>query len=550
LNIDVHDPAHVRLNGRPLAFGGPGGGPAAGRSPATCLAAALDAKHFALCSADGLVYFNDAGRELWHAPAFGGAVYLAALSGDGRWVVAAFGDGTVRWLRTADGAELLALFAHADRKRWVLWTPGGYYSASVGGEDLVGWHVNRGGDAAADFYPLSRCRSWLLRSDVIAHLLETGDEAAAVRAANLESGRPATATPPLPSILPPAVTLLSSVDMPGQLRLTVALRTPADAPVTAIRARINGLPAQVQIHMAGVDGAGQSIAEVTLPLPPADGAPQLSAQVFADNRNGASTPALLTIARPMTAAEPSRPKPKLYVLAVGISGYDNPDYRLEFAAKDAADFAAAMRKQKGALYRDVEVRVLTDAGARRGAVLDGLQWLRRSVTAADTGVLLLAGHGLNDRRGTYYFAPADFDLDALDRSGIEFSFIKEALANVAGRAVFFVDTCHAGNALGGRRANVNGMINDLASAENGVAVLSASTGRQEAQESATWGHGAFTKAILEGVGGGADYQKSGRITLKMMDLYLSLRVSELTAGQQTPVIIAPFGLADFEIARE
>ena len=38
-------------------------------------------------------------------------------------------------------------------------------------------------------------------------------------------------------------------------------------------------------------------------------------------------------------------KPKLYVLAVGISNYDNPGYRLQYAAKDATDFAKAMQKQ-------------------------------------------------------------------------------------------------------------------------------------------------------------------------------------------------------------
>jgi hypothetical protein len=26
----------------------------------------------------------------------------------------------------------------------VAWTPGSYYAASPGGEDLIGWHVNRG----------------------------------------------------------------------------------------------------------------------------------------------------------------------------------------------------------------------------------------------------------------------------------------------------------------------------------------------------------------------------------------------------------------------
>ncbi len=92
------------------------------------------------------------------------------------------------------------------------------------------------------------------------------------------------------------------------------------------------------------------------------------------------------------------------------------------------------------------------------------------------------------------------------------------------------------------------MINELTSPENGVVVLAASTGSQLSLEDANWGNGAFTKAIVEGVLGKADYTRSGRITVKSMDLYLSERVSALTNNQQTPVIIAPQGLADFQIA--
>ena len=93
-----------------------------------------------------------------------GVAWGVNLAREGRLILAAYGDGTIRWHRTADGEELLALFIHvpddpkAD-KRWVLWTPEGYYTASPGGEDLIGWHVNRGPDQAADFYPAETFRS-------------------------------------------------------------------------------------------------------------------------------------------------------------------------------------------------------------------------------------------------------------------------------------------------------------------------------------------------------------------------------------------------------
>ena len=73
------------------------------------------------------------------------------VSGDGRFIVAAFSDGTIRWHRLDDGRELLALYPHADGKQWVAWTPEGYFDASPGAEDLVGYHLKRGGDREGDF---------------------------------------------------------------------------------------------------------------------------------------------------------------------------------------------------------------------------------------------------------------------------------------------------------------------------------------------------------------------------------------------------------------
>jgi hypothetical protein len=87
-----------------------------------------------------------------------GAVWGVNVSGDGRWVVAALGDGSVRWYRASDGQEQLALFVHGDHERWIAWTPTGYYDTSMGGENLVGWHVNRAFNQSADFFSVGRFR--------------------------------------------------------------------------------------------------------------------------------------------------------------------------------------------------------------------------------------------------------------------------------------------------------------------------------------------------------------------------------------------------------
>ena len=55
-----------------------------------------------------------------------------------RIVVAAHGDGTIRWYRADDGRELLALQellnkGEPSKSNWVLWTPEGFYEATPGG---------------------------------------------------------------------------------------------------------------------------------------------------------------------------------------------------------------------------------------------------------------------------------------------------------------------------------------------------------------------------------------------------------------------------------
>jgi len=241
------------------------------------------------------------------------------------------------------------------------------------------------------------------------------------------------------------------------------------------------------------------------------------------------------------------------VLAIGVSEYTSPEIpKLGLAAKDADDFAATMAKQNGKLYRDVQVRVMTDAKATRDDIVDGLDWLQKQVTQHDVGMVFLSGHGVNDPVLSYVYLPVNADPDKLKRTGVTMADFRSTLAALTGKAVFFLDTCHAGNVLGGARKggfdDVTEVVNELASAENGVVVFSSSTGRQYSLEDAAWGNGAFAKAVIEGLSGAADFQKSGRITFKMLDLYVSDRVKELTKGAQSPVTQAPGGVPDFPLA--
>jgi hypothetical protein len=66
----------------------------------------------------------------------------------------------------------------------------------------------------------------------------------------------------------------------------------------------------------------------------------------------------------------------------------------------------------------------------------------------------------------------------------------------------------AGNAAGTAKTrtlpDINGLVNELSSAENGALVFAAPTGRQLSPKEVSWNNRALTKALFEGFSGRAD----------------------------------------------
>jgi WD40 repeat protein len=506
----------------------------------------------------GTIYFSRlfdrSGAERWKT-ANPGVPWEVNISADGKLAVAAFSDGTIRWYRMTDGKELLAFYPHADQKRWVLWTPSGYYDASPGAEELIGWNVNNGRDQAADFFPVGQFRSTYYRPDVISRVLAARDEQLALKEANEEVGRK---QPPasIAQQLPPVVEIISPSDSSEvsatEIAVRFRVRMPSGEPVTSVKALVDGRPmgARQLIQEAATTNA-DGVRELGVTLPQRDS----EISIIAENRFTTSVPATVRVKwHNATAARPEAfvVKPKLYILAVGVSHYADSNFNLKLADKDAGDFVKAMMAQKDLLYSEVVVKLLTNEKATKDDVLDGLDWIRQETTFNDVAMVFFAGHGINDQNNYYYFCPYNVDPGRLLRTGVAFSDIKKTVSAIAGKALFFVDSCHSGNAigLGARRGplDINVVINELSSAENGVVVFSASTSSESSYEREEWGNGAFTKALVEGLSGAASIGSTGRITYNMLNVYISERVKELTKGQQHPTMISPQTVADFPIA--
>ena len=502
------------------------------------------------------------GRAQWtlHQPTETRAV---AVSADGRLVVGALSDGSIRWYRASDGAVLLSLLALGDG-RWVLWTESGHFDAGPGAEDLVGWLITRPSGDQADYFGASRLRDRFLRPDVIDQVLVQQDLPRAIATANEARiglartqtqeddlvGRLQAAQQPvvLHEAVPAALTLVQAPTAPvasTTVDVEVKVHAVTDPRQQVLTARLDGRPVNVVLkHLQTLPG-GETLAQLSIELVNAGGRLQIAAQ----GPNGVSMPVELDV-RSSAAAFRQRPRPSLYVAAVGISRYSNPVINLQQAAKDARDFARSLERQQGAFYEAVHTRVLTDERATRVAVLDALDWLRSKPGPNDVAVLFFAGHGVVDAADTYYFLPYDMRASQLKRSAVSETQLRDALAAVRGRTLFFVDTCYASRAIGNAdRHETVRLANGLSQSEMGVIVFSGSAPRQESLESAAWGNGAFTKALLDGLGGLADGRHVGFVTHVGLDGYVSRAVRDLTGGRQTPMTVLPRGIADYPIAK-
>ncbi len=487
-----------------------------------------------------------AGKKSWNTSVQGTA-WAVNIAANNKVVAACQGDGTVRWYRMSDGTLLLTLFIHPDRKRWVLWTPSGYYDASAGAEEFIGWHVNEGEDTEALYYPISKFRSIYYRPDVIDRILQTVDENKALELADKAAKRTTSKKRDIVEELPPTVKILSPTTgtavQTNNIELEYSIKSPNKEKITGVKILIDGRPIE---NDRGLKPSGARH-KTTIRVPSRN----CTVSVIVENRFGASPASNIDLE--WQGQLQLSIKPNLYILAIGVADYDDDNYDLDYPDDDAKAFVKALEKQEGLLYNQVVPKLYTDKEATKDNILDGLQWLIDETTQRDVAMLFFAGHGIEDTRGTFYYLPVGADEKYKRRTCLMEADIQETVSVVTGKIVVFMDACHSGSVMmasnrRGSNPDISRIVNELIDAENGAVVFSSSTGRQSSLEDSRWGHGAFTKALVEGLEGKAAFENEGKVTCKSLDLYITKRVKQLTGGQQTPTTNYPPNVPDFPIS--
>ncbi len=514
----------------------------ADRDIARSVAIAPGSDRFVLGTDYSVRAYDKNGKNLWTKSGPGSA-WGVNISRDGRYVLIAYGDGTISWRRLSDGGEVISLFVNTRTREWVLWTPQGYYESSVAGDENIGWQLNKGWEQAGEFFTAARLKKDLYRPDIVKRAFELADAEAAVREAGVSEFKLGA----LVNHSPPEFHHVSLGDHTDRSIVGVNIEVAANEdPVTELDVKVNGRQVTPRrLRELPLINASQ-VHNLNIPLDKGDN----HVQVTARNAVGDTVQDLVVHIDHEDILDKTG---KLFIIAIGVDKYANfaPENSLFHAADDARLIVDTLKKEAGPpLHTEVKYKLLV-SGCRameeckpptKSNIEDALL-LFHEAGPYDTVVLYLAGHGVSEGPN-YLFMPEDAkgadNKYYLPSSVIHWTVLQQAMQDAEGHRIMFVDTCHSRGAYNPR------LIKDAG--DNNIVVLSATEENQLAEENDALGHGLFTYFLDQGLKGGGDPWKTGVVSMWELGAFVSKEVRRLTHGAQKPTL-STSGVSDFELAR-
>lgn len=261
-------------------------------------------------------------------------------------------------------------------------------------------------------------------------------------------------------------------------------------------------------------------------------------------------------------------KPDLYLLTMGVSTYEDTAYALRFADKDAAEVAHLFSKNKKQ-YQKVFTKTLLNDQVTKESLKDISDFLSQSKTN-DRIIAYFAGHGVLDKKLSYYLATYDLNFAEPEQNGISFEEFESIIENQQCRnKLILIDACHSGEIdqtvyeintdtdsseneeLNFRGGGINilqkngvqiGVLElskllfpDLRGSQ-GTTIISSSAGSEFAYEDENLENGIFTYILQKALSGyEADRNGDKQILLSELQYYLRKEVSNFSKGKQNPV---------------
>jgi uncharacterized caspase-like protein len=326
-----------------------------------------------------------------------------------------------------------------------------------------------------------------------------------------------------------------------------------DVGVDRVQVTVNGVEVPQE---RGVESRGRAI-RVPVTLRPGDNVVEITAA----DRAGNVGQAVRAVTRVVAAATPPAPAARTgeqWAVVIGVGAYASPDIpRLRYATRDAEAMYRFLTTKGG--YTKDNVLLLTDTAAQKPTLQNIRralgEFLYRKPARNDTVLIYYAGHGApevdaagNEADGlAKYLIPTDAEPQSLYSTALPMDEIQRIFARIpAERIVMLLDTCYSGTA-GGRtfmRQQIrSGTINDQflerLTRSKGRVIITASGPNEVALESSELGHGVFTYFLLQGLGGQADRNTDGLVTVSELYEYVEEQVdrkARAEGGRQRPLM--------------
>lgn len=267
-----------------------------------------------------------------------------------------------------------------------------------------------------------------------------------------------------------------------------------------------------------------------------------------------------TTAAPTPAAPlPTHVRQK-YALVVGIGRFHDPGIpQLQYAAKDAKDFAAVLTDSPHGNFLPANVTLLTDEKATRAAILNSMQELFLRAREDDLVLLYVSTHGSPAQQekglgGIGYIVTHDTSLRNIWVDAIEYQdFAKKTSLIRARRKVAFLDTCFSGQASrpGEKSLTIESVAVDERTAKmflsgEGTFVITSSKATERSWESDKINNSYFTYYLME-----AMKRSKEPPTIREVFDYISTKVPDAVAVEkqapQHPQMHPSTGPADVRI---
>lgn len=233
----------------------------------------------------------------------------------------------------------------------------------------------------------------------------------------------------------------------------------------------------------------------------------------------------------------SSKKPNLHVVAIGTQT------NLTYTVQDAIDFAKLFEGQMSgnSMYENVAVELLTKSKANTQEIRKTINRLISKMSTSeinpnDLVILFISTHGFISQDGDFRLQGDDFSSDAAEATSVSFETdVMRVLRRLNCKKLIFLDACHSGGAFDSRMgakassADVERAIEQYNEFRSGTAILASSQGNELSYEDIKWKNGAFTEAILRGLGSAeADTSpKDNKITVNELSKYIEKSVPDM-----------------------